>query len=207
MSQWSLWFLFCGGLGAIDSGPPSPLNAALVPEKERYRSAQCCTILQIILNREIRKSDLRSFLKNEMNSVWFALKTTYKLRTAGLCSGSRYLIKLNRRRWCWRSLDGWRLFSLLRNISCKSDTYSGKGSVSLARLTELFSWVSSVTSCSCRRGRAIAQAVSRRLPTVAARVRSQIRSCGISDGERGTGAGFLRVLRFPLPIVITQNVP
>jgi hypothetical protein len=37
-------------------------------------------------------------------------------------------------------------------------------------------------------GHAIAQAVSRWLPTAVARVRSQVRSCG---GQSGTGAGFL----------------
>jgi hypothetical protein len=50
--------------------------------------------------------------------------------------------------------------------------------------------------------RAIAQAVSRRLPPSAARVRAQVRSCGVCSGRRGTGAAFLRVLRFPLPIFI-----
>jgi hypothetical protein len=47
-------------------------------------------------------------------------------------------------------------------------------------------------------GRATAQAVSRWLPTAAARVRS----CGICGGQSETGVGFLRVLRFPLPIFI-----
>jgi hypothetical protein len=47
-----------------------------------------------------------------------------------------------------------------------------------------------------RLGRAVAQAVSRRLPTAAARVRSQVRSCGICDGQSGTGADFLLVPRF-----------
>jgi hypothetical protein len=51
-------------------------------------------------------------------------------------------------------------------------------------------------------GRAIAQAFSRRLPTAAARVRARVRLCGIRGEQRGTGAGFLRVLRFHLPIRI-----
>jgi hypothetical protein len=40
-------------------------------------------------------------------------------------------------------------------------------------------------------GRAIAQAVSRRVPTAATRVLIQIRSFGICGGQSGTGAGFL----------------
>jgi hypothetical protein len=40
-------------------------------------------------------------------------------------------------------------------------------------------------------GRAIAQAVSHWLPTAVARVRSQVRSCGICGAQSGTGAGFL----------------
>jgi hypothetical protein len=55
--------------------------------------------------------------------------------------------------------------------------------------------------------RAIAQAVSRRLPTSAARVPAQVRSCGICGGQSGTGAHFLRVLRFPLPILIPPTAP
>jgi hypothetical protein len=51
------------------------------------------------------------------------------------------------------------------------------------------------------KGRAIAQAVSRWLPTAAARVRSRVWSSGICDGQSGAGAGFLRVLRFPLSIL------
>jgi hypothetical protein len=51
-------------------------------------------------------------------------------------------------------------------------------------------------------GRGIAQAVSRRLPTAAVRVRAHVKSCGICGEQSGTEAGFLRVLRFPLPIFI-----
>jgi hypothetical protein len=49
-------------------------------------------------------------------------------------------------------------------------------------------------------GRAIAQAVSLRLPTATARVQFRVRSCEICGGKIGTGAGFLRVPRLPLPI-------
>jgi hypothetical protein len=50
-------------------------------------------------------------------------------------------------------------------------------------------------------GRAVAQAVSRWLPTAAARVRVR-EACGVCGGQSSTGAGFLRVLRFTLP-----NIP
>jgi hypothetical protein len=53
----------------------------------------------------------------------------------------------------------------------------------------------------------VTQAVSRRLPTAAAWVRSQVKSCGICGEQSGIGAGFFRVLRFPLPILIPPNAP
>jgi hypothetical protein len=56
-------------------------------------------------------------------------------------------------------------------------------------------------------GRVRAQVVSRRLPTAATRVRAQVRSCGICGGQSCTGAGFLRVLRVPLPILIPPIAP
>jgi hypothetical protein len=61
-----------------------------------------------------------------------------------------------------------------------------------------------VTACV---GRAIAQVVSRWLPTAAARIRSRVWSSGICGGQSGAGAGFLRVLRFPLPIFIPPIAP
>jgi hypothetical protein len=56
-------------------------------------------------------------------------------------------------------------------------------------------------------GRVIAQAVSRRFPTAAARIRGRIRLCGIYGGQSGNGAGFLRVLWFPLSILIPSTAP
>jgi hypothetical protein len=58
-----------------------------------------------------------------------------------------------------------------------------------------------------RSGHAIAQAASRWFPTAAARVRAWVWSCGIWGGQSGAGAGFLRVLRFPLPIFIPPIAP
>jgi hypothetical protein len=54
--------------------------------------------------------------------------------------------------------------------------------------------------------RAIAEEVGCQLPTVAARVRSQVMSCGICWVKSGTGVGFLRVLRFHLQILIPPSV-
>jgi hypothetical protein len=55
-------------------------------------------------------------------------------------------------------------------------------------------------------GRAVAEAVNRWFPTAAARV--LIRAAfWVCDGQSGTGAGFLRILRFPLPIIIPPISP
>jgi hypothetical protein len=51
-------------------------------------------------------------------------------------------------------------------------------------------------------GRAIAQAVSCRLPKASAHVRSQVRLYEICGGQNGALAGFLLVLQFPMPILI-----
>jgi hypothetical protein len=72
--------------------------------------------------------------------------------------------------------------------------------VSLPKDLELF-------YTSLGRGRAIGKAASRRLPTAASRVQYQVRSCGICGGLSGSGAGFLRILRFPLPILVQPTAP
>jgi hypothetical protein len=55
-------------------------------------------------------------------------------------------------------------------------------------------------------GHAVAQAVSRWLPTAAARGRVPA-ACGVCSEQSGTGAGFLRVHRFPLPNLIPSISP
>jgi hypothetical protein len=62
------------------------------------------------------------------------------------------------------------------------------------------------TVITSEKGRTVAQAVSRWLPTVAARIIVLI-ACGICGGQGGTGASFLRVLQFPLPIIIPSISP
>jgi hypothetical protein len=61
---------------------------------------------------------------------------------------------------------------------------------------------SQVTCCS-----AVAQAVSRWLPTAAARVRVRAEHVGFVVDIKGTGTGFLQVLRFPLSIIIPPVSP
>ena len=56
-----------------------------------------------------------------------------------------------------------------------------------------------------RKGRAMAEAASRRPLTAEARVRSRVGPCGICGGQSGTGTGFLRVLRF-FPVIFIPPV-
>jgi hypothetical protein len=55
--------------------------------------------------------------------------------------------------------------------------------------------------------RSIAQAVSRWLPTAAARVPARVWSSGICGEKSGAGAGFPRILRLTLPVFLTPNSP
>jgi hypothetical protein len=81
-----------------------------------------------------------------------------------------------------------------------SERYLGLLSRTL-RCTELKRTVTTVN------WRAVAQTVSCRLLTAAARVEAQVGSCGVFGGQRGSGAGFLRLFQFPLPILITPIAP
>jgi hypothetical protein len=56
-------------------------------------------------------------------------------------------------------------------------------------------------------GRAIAQAVSRRLPNAAARVQTRVGMWDFVMDKSGAGAGFLLELRLPLPIYIPSCSP
>jgi hypothetical protein len=53
----------------------------------------------------------------------------------------------------------------------------------------------------------MAQVVSRRLPNTVARVRAQVSHVGFVVIKVELWAGILRVLRFPLPIVIPPTAP
>jgi hypothetical protein len=45
------------------------------------------------------------------------------------------------------------------------------------------------------------------LPIAAARAWTKVMSCGICSGQSGTGLGFLQVLLFPVPILISPTAP
>jgi hypothetical protein len=60
-------------------------------------------------------------------------------------------------------------------------------------------------NCKSVYSRAVAQAVSCRPPAAAARGRIRAKSCADRGGQSGTGAGFLRVPRFLLPLIHSTN--
>jgi hypothetical protein len=53
----------------------------------------------------------------------------------------------------------------------------------------------------------IAQKPNCRFHITLARIRVQVRSCGICGGQIGTGEDFLRVFRFPFPVLIPPTAP
>jgi hypothetical protein len=79
-------------------------------------------------------------------------------------------------------------------------------SVSHHLLSVFFQWSNKV-EVTRPDSHAIAQADSRKLPTAVVWVQAQVRSCAICGGQSGTGAGFLQVLQFPLPIRIPPIAP
>jgi hypothetical protein len=60
-------------------------------------------------------------------------------------------------------------------------------------------------SISTHLGRALAQTVSRRLPTAAVWVRARLNSCGFCGGQGRTETCFLQVRRFSLSIIHSTN--
>jgi hypothetical protein len=97
------------------------------------------------------------------------------------------------------------------------DVFGVGGGVLLTKIIDSGSdyWITGVSVTSSlnhtvikyRFGRTIAQVISSWLPTAAARVQSRVWSSGICGGQIGTGAGFFRVLPFPLSIFIPPNSP
>jgi hypothetical protein len=51
------------------------------------------------------------------------------------------------------------------------------------------------------------QAVSRQLPNVMAQFRFQVRASGFCGGQNGIEVGIIRILRFPLQILIPPSTP
>jgi hypothetical protein len=58
-----------------------------------------------------------------------------------------------------------------------------------------------------KQGYALDQVVIIRPTTKESEVQTRISSCGISGGQSGDGAGFLRILPLPLPILIPPTAP
>jgi hypothetical protein len=129
-------------------------------------------------------------------------------RTCRLClprAFTLFLTLLILEPWIWRPHVRQKCRVTFKRLHCVT---SQSFSIYLAApLPWKESWRGYRTVVTLLEGRAIAQAVSRRLSTATDRVRIRVRSCGICGGQSGTGTGFLRVLRFPLPIRIPQITP
>jgi hypothetical protein len=95
----------------------------------------------------------------------------------------------------------------LIKLSFRIYSYNGSNNVIVYLVSVKPCWKEFNLLLRCWKGRAIAQAVSRWLPTAAARVRSRVWLSGICGGQSGAGAGFLRVLRFSLAIFNSPIAP
>jgi hypothetical protein len=69
--------------------------------------------------------------------------------------------------------------------------------------SSVFQDISQCSKSEVNRGlwRGVAQAISHWLPTAIVRVQGRVMLCRICDRQSGSGAGFLQVLRFPLPVI------
>jgi hypothetical protein len=154
---------------------------------------------------EIEKSQFRAPSKQQAISTNVDLvhgsgKTEFprkrKLCATALSKPAFYYLRTTRRNK-WRFMN-YKSYAMLRQTSRELWT------VITSRKQVM--WNINIFSYRAR-GRAIAQAVSHWLPTSAARIWAQVRSCGICGGQSGTGVGILRVLRFHLPIFIPPIAP
>jgi hypothetical protein len=89
------------------------------------------------------------------------------------------------------------LFSILIYFKIQGETAGvPRGEYPENLLTDLrFSWL-------CRKLKRVVAGFPPRRPVFVSE-----QACGICSGQSGTGAGFLRGLRFPLPIIIPQISP
>jgi hypothetical protein len=95
------------------------------------------------------------------------------------------------------------LFVHCRHVQCSPEQprFTGPLAIPSYSLSKLCFVLSGLKS------RTIAQVANRWLLTASARVQAWVNSCGICVGLSGAVAGFLRALRFPLPIFIPPNAP
>jgi hypothetical protein len=117
--------------------------------------------------------------------------------SVGLECSEVFLLRLRDFRWLWRLLSYCTWCSVILWIFAN---------ISDPSVASIFTVIWSRLQGSFR-GRAIAQAVTHWLPTAAARLHARFWSSGICGGQNDTRTGFLRVLRFPMPIFIPPDSP